>query len=322
LVQVAQQLDPRLVSLAFVCALLGYGAKAGLAPQHAWLPDVHGEAAAPVSAMLSGVLLKIALFALLRWTTITNLALGSQTFTTSLFLACGSLSLVIATLAILKTNRFKRVLAYHSLEHMGIIAFGLGIGTPLAIFGVLLHAFNHALTKELMFLSFGAIRRRYDAASMMLGLKRSKMKNDDDIQGALRATPESGALLALGGLSLVGSPPFSIFLSELIILWAAILRATEHPTAAVIGAIVIFVVSIILVFGGLISHLARILLDVPPFTAHMVESSRVDKPWPLFVLLGLILLFGLTVPTIGPINIRNLLTQGSCIVLGGTAQCR
>jgi hydrogenase-4 component F len=333
LVQVAVQLNPRLIRLAFVLIFLGYGAKAGLAPLHTWLPDVHGEAPSPVSALLSGVLLKVALFAILRWTIVTNLALGGRAFTSGLFLAFGVLSLGIATLAILKQNKFKRVLAYHSLEHMGIIAFGLGVGSPLAIFGALLHTLNHALTKELMFLTFGNIRQRYvvemttsDAIEMtstppVRSIEPITMMDFDEkqIQGALKATPVSGGLLALGGLSLVGSPPFNIFLSEFIILWAAIQTVRFEHSVALIVAMGIFLISITFIFGGLISHLSKILLDVPPFDP---EHERLGQLWPLLFLLTLILAFGLTIPALGPVDFPELLNRCTCIVLGGTATCQ
>src|SRR5438876_906628 len=322
----ARELDPRLASLVFVCALLGYGAKAGLAPLHTWLPDVHGEAPAPVSAMLSGVLLKIALFALLRWASITNLALGNRTFTSSLFLVFGLLSIIVATLAIPKANKFKRVLAYHSLEHMGIIAFALGIGTPLAILGALLHTLFHALVKSSMFLTFGNIRQRYAAVAWKEAIVASSESivsetptiDDDHIQGVFKALPASGALLGFGGLSLVGSPPFCIFVSEFIILWAAIRLALEGHSAIIITATGIFVISIILIFGGLISHLAKLLLDVPPSS---IEREKWYRLWPLFVLLGLILLAGLVVPISGSLGLWSLLEHSTCIVLGGASAC-
>ncbi len=328
LLQLASGLDPRLISLVFVCALFGYGAKAGLAPLHTWLPDVHGEAPAPVSAMLSGVLLKTALFALLRWTSITNTALGSRTFTSGLFLAFGLLSIIVATLAIPKANKFKRVLAYHSLEHMGIIAFGLGIGTPLAILGALLHTLNHGLTKGLMFLTFGNIRHRYTAVARKEsiiasgeGMITAKVLpiDEDHIQGVFKAMPASGALLGLGGLSLVGSPPFSIFLSEFIILWAAIRLAWDGRSAIIITATGIFVISITLIFAGLISHLAKLLLDVPPFS---VERERWYHVCPLYILLGLVLLMGLIMPLSGSLGLWALLDHSACIVLGGASACR
>lgn len=150
--------------LAFLFIVVGYGTKAGFAPMHTWLPDGHAEAPAPISALLSGVLLKSALYAILRFYTIANACIGDRTYTSAILLGAGVVSLVLAAPLILKEqNPFKRVLAYHSLEHMGIITFGVGIGAPLALFGALLHTFNHATTKSLMFLAFGNIMRRYEA---------------------------------------------------------------------------------------------------------------------------------------------------------------
>ena len=206
-----------LVQLAFLFVLVGYGTKAGLAPMHTWLPDGHGEAPAPISALLSGVLLKSALYAILRFYTITNAVLGNNSFTSAILLGAAMLSLLIATPFILKANRFKRVLAYHSLEHMGIITFGLGIGGSVAIFGALLHVLNHAVTKALMFMAFGNIVRSYAGAAPPLA-------PTEQPTGVLRRMPITGTLLTLGGLALVGMPPFNIFMSELIMLWGALER--------------------------------------------------------------------------------------------------
>jgi hydrogenase-4 component F len=221
--QIAVTLDPELVTLSFLFILVGYGTKAGLAPMHTWLPDGHGEAPSPVSALLSGVLLKSALYAILRFYTITNLSRGNTGFTSKILLVAGLLSLLLSTPFILKRNKFKRVLAYHSLEHMGIIVFGLGIGGTVALFGALLHALNHALTKALMFLTYGHIRREYACQGEAINL------DSEQVGGVLKAMPLSGTVLLLGGLGLVGSPPFNVFLSEFIILWAALGRII-HPT--------------------------------------------------------------------------------------------
>ncbi|MBK8050518.1 MAG: hypothetical protein IPK16_27485 [Anaerolineales bacterium] len=208
----ALQLPADLVELSFLFVLVGYGTKAGFAPCTPGCPMGMGEAPAPISALLSGVLLKSALYAILRFSTLTNAALGSSQFTSSLLLGTGLVSLLLATPFILnERNRFKRVLAYHSLEHMGIIAFGLGIGGPIALFGALLHTLNHALTKALMFLSFGTVAGRFTGPT----------SNQRTLSNVLMLMPALGLILAIGGLALVGMPPFNIFLSELIILWGS-----------------------------------------------------------------------------------------------------
>ncbi len=298
------ELDQGFVRLSFLFILIGYGTKAGFAPMHTWLPDGHGEAPSPVSALLSGVLLKSALYAILRFYTITNLNQeGDSTFTSSILLVSGLLSLGLATPFILKRNKFKRVLAYHSLEHMGIITFGIGIGGEVALFGALLHALNHALTKALMFLTFGHVRREH--------LKRGYA--EAQITGVLKSMPISGVMLAFGGLALVGSPPFNIFMSEFVILWAAIGRAIEAHSLGYILATVLFVVTITLIFGGLVGHLSRLLLDRPPFER---ERENLFRLAPSLLLLALILIFGLTVPA-WPIDLPDLLKQSVQILMGG-----
>lgn len=282
-------LNPRLVWFAFLFALVGYGTKAGLAPLHTWLPDGHGEAPSPISALLSGVLLKASFYVILRFYILTNAVLGKThaDWTSYALLIAGLLSLLMATPFILRKNPFKRVLAYHSLEHMGIIAFGFGIGGPIAIAGALLHMLNHAITKALMFLAYGNISRKYDEINI-------------PIAGALRTMPWSGGLLTLGGLALVGTPPFNIFMSELIILWGALSRfipgyAPTQPTYPkwVAGiALFIFILSTTLIFYGLVNHLKKLVLG-----KAKKEIKREHFSWtavaPLIFLFALMLIVGI-----------------------------
>jgi hydrogenase-4 component F len=316
---IAVTLDQSLVTLSFLFVLVGYGTKAGLAPMHTWLPDGHGEAPSPVSALLSGVLLKSALYAILRFYTITNLSQGNTVFTSNLLLFFGSLSLVLATPFILKRNKFKRVLAYHSLEHMGIIVFGIGIGGSVALFGALLHALNHALTKALMFLTFSNVRREYASQAQVADLE------DEQITGILRSMPLSGAVLLLGGVGLVGSPPFNIFFSEFIILWGAFSQIVDPSrvegqpsTGLYILAVALFLITVTLIFGGLVGHLARLLLDRPRSRFADVRD-RVAQLFPLLFLLGIILLFGVWIPTT-PVDFPRLLNQSVCILRNGAGE--
>lgn len=303
------QLPSGFVQLSFLFIVVGYGTKAGLAPMHTWLPDGHGEAPAPISALLSGVLLKSALYAILRFAALTNARLGDATFTSTILLGVGVISLVMATPFILnERNRFKRVLAYHSLEHMGIITFGVGIGGEIALFGALLHALNHAVTKALMFLSFGNVMRRYeDRLHIAQG----------HITDVLRRMPVTGGILALGGLALVGMPPFNVFLSEFLILWGALVRLRQPsapnglPSWVIIGAVVLFMISTTLIFYGLVRHLARLLLhDQPqPITGGAAEATAnpgilsdigrlpetLGEVAPLVVLLLLVIISGITI---------------------------
>jgi hydrogenase-4 component F len=297
-----------IIELSFLLILLGYGTKAGLFPMHTWLPDGHGEASSPVSALLSGVLLKSALYVILRFYVITNLALQEphlqSSFASNVLLIFGLLSLFMATPFILNTkkeNRFKRVLAYHSLEHMGIITFGIGLGSALGFFGALFHALNHALNKALMFLGYGKVQAAYAQEKIA----------DEEIRGVFKLMPVTGMLLALGGLALVGMPLFSIFLSEFIILWTAIQKASISPF--MIPAICFFLISVTLIFAGLVAHLGRILLGKSP-----IQRGKVREHRPQLIVLGILLLLLIvggftTFPLTGLLQLStNILCQGVC----------
>jgi hydrogenase-4 component F len=308
LVDPSAMLDPNLTRLSFLFVLIGYGTKAGFAPMHTWLPDAHGEAPYPVSALLSGVLLKSALYAILRFFHITNLALDDGgRFASATLLGTGLLAMVTATPFILKRNPFKRVLAYHSLEHMGIIAVGIGIGGPVALFGALLHVLNHGVTKSLMFLAYGNVQDNYPRAGPDgSGAEPDPARRDEHRQGVLRALPGTGSLLALGGFALVGSPPFSIFLSELLILWGALQQVLAGPAWWLVLAMAVFLVSVTVVFAGLVRHLSRILLGQPP---DGVRPERLRQTLPLLALVAVMLLLGLMVPDAGPLDLRGLLDE-------------
>lgn len=312
--RVAETLKRDLVAVSFIFILVGYGTKAGFAPMHTWLPDGHGESPAPVSALLSGVLLKSALYAILRFYTITNLNRQDGTaFTSSIFLFSGLLSLIVATPFILKRNKFKRVLAYHSLEHMGIIAFGIGVGGSVALFGALLHALNHALTKALMFLTFSNVGREYVSKGS------GSLTGDESVGGVLKGMPISGLVLSFGGLGLVGSPPFNIFLSEFIIIWAAFDRIANPSGAGGLSkgfyilAVVLFLATLTLIFGGLVAHLSRLLLGRPPVSNLRDNYAQLV---PLLILLAIIILFGFWIPTT-PVDFPRLLGHSVDILQGG-----
>lgn len=300
----AGELESKLVRLSFLFVLVGYGTKAGFAPMHTWLPDGHGEAPPPISAMLSGVLLKSALYAILRFYTITNANLGEHNFTSAVLLGAAILSLLIATPFILKKNRFKRVLAYHSLEHMGIITFGIGIGGPIAMFGALLHVLNHAVTKALMFLAFGNIVRGYARASAQADFAI------DQPAGVLRRMPITGAMLTLGGLALVGMPPFNIFMSELMMLWGAVeqlqpLSGGAQPALwwLYMAGVIVFLLSTMLIFYGLVRHLTGIVLQPQP--AHERLQERVADLFPIGILMAMVVVFGVwIVPSLSQLIAR------------------
>ncbi len=276
-----------IIKLSFLLLLLGYGTKAGLFPMHTWLPDGHGEAPSPVSALLSGVLLKCALYVILRYYIITNLALAGDPFASNILLIFGLLSLAMATPFILNTkkeNRFKRVLAYHSLEHMGIITFGFGLGSGLAFFGALFHALNHALNKALMFLTYGNVQAAYAKEQIP----------DEEIRGVFQLMPVTGVLLTLGGLALVGMPLFSVFFSEFIILWAAFQKVVMSGDSFwIISAVCLFLTSVALIFAGLVVHLGRILLGKSPISQGKVREDPLQLA-SLGALLLLLIIGGFT----------------------------
>lgn len=228
-----------LLKLAFVFVAVGYGTKIGFVPMHSWLPDAHAEAPAPISALLSAVLLNCALYALLRFDAITSHAIGGN-FSHKLLLIFGVLSVACAALLMVVQRDLKRLLAYSSIEHMGIVALGIGVGGPLGIFGALLHAFNHSLAKTLLFFTTGNIRDRFGTLRM------------DRISGMARALPWTSSALVLGSIAIVGMPPFGLFVSELAILTAAFSQAHYFVAVLMLAAISV-------VFGALLYHFQHML---------------------------------------------------------------
>jgi hydrogenase-4 component F len=194
---IASKLDPGIVRSAFIFVVVGYGTKAGLAPVHMWLPDAHSQAPTPVSALLSGALIKCALFGIIRFHTLARGACGPD-FSQGLLLLFGLISVVVATPFIIVQHDLKRLLGYHSVEHVGIIALGLGFGGKVGTYGALLHVINHGVTKALVFLIAGDAIGRYDTRDMRL------------MRGILGIAPVAATLLLMGAFSLAGTPPFSI----------------------------------------------------------------------------------------------------------------
>jgi hydrogenase-4 component F len=236
--------DSNLLKIAFIFILVGYGTKAGLAPMHTWLPDAHSQAIAPISALLSGGLLKIALYAIMRFGLIVIKGAGFQYFG-NLMLLLGVISLVISCGFILVQKDLKRLLAYSSIEHVGIISIGLGLGTPLALAGAFLHIFNHAAAKSLLFFGAGNIVGVYQKHAM------------NTIRGVLKVLPFTGIMVLLGVFALTGFPPFSIFISEFLIIAAAFTNG-----AYAIGVVLLLFLSVI--FGAFIFHFGKMLFGNLP----------------------------------------------------------
>lgn len=272
---VASRLDPSLVRLAFVFILVGYGTKAGLAPMHTWLPDAHSEAPAPISALMSGVLLNVGLYALIRFKVIADLALSPH-FSSHCLLGLGLLSLTVAAAFLLSQRNYKRILAYSSVEHMGLICLGLGFGGPWGIAGALLQVINHALAKSLLFILSGNIFLKYQTT------------DSRKVRGLLRTLPVAGMGFLVGTLALVGLPPFGPFISEFIIFRAGV-------EAGMMPAVVAGIVLLVVVFAGMMRSINSMLYGPTP-----ESMNRGDKlAWslaPLTINGGLLLLLGLALP--------------------------
>lgn len=225
----ARHLDPSLVRLSFALVVLGYGTKVGLAPMHSWLPDAHSQAPAPVSALMSGVLLTVAFYAILRFKAICDLAVGPH-FARTLLVIVALLSLAVAASLLLTQRDFKRMLAYHSIEHMGLIALGAAAGIQIAIAAVLLHILGHGLAKSVLFLTSGEIMAKEGTSQI------------DKVRALLARRPALGGVFGIGLLALLGLPPFSLFVSELVMVRAEFQVGLGWAAAlALVAMVVIFV---------------------------------------------------------------------------------
>lgn len=261
---------------AFVLLLVGYGTKMGLAPMHTWKPDAYGEAPGVVGAILAGGVTNCAFLALLRIYHISGAA-GETVYASRLLLAMGLLSMAVAGVFMVGQRDFKRMLAYSSVEHMGILTLGLGIGPP-AMFGTLLHVITNGMTKGVLFLSAGNIHRAYAS------------KRIDQVRGAIRRLPLSGWLFLVGFFAITGSPPFGPFISEFAILNGAF-DAGRFVVAGV------FLLLLLVVFIGMGATVLHVVQGRPP--AEVRRSSYSDG-WltvaPIIVFLALVLLLGLYIP--------------------------
>jgi len=244
IVPVAHILDKNMLKIAFIFILVGYGTKAGLAPMHTWLPDAHSQAVSPISALLSGVLLKTAIYAILRFGIIVIKGVGFAYFGKMMILF-GVISLVISCGFIIVQKDLKRLLAYSSIEHIGVICIGFGLGLPLAILGALLHVLNHAVTKSLMFFGAGNIVSAY------------KKHNMNAIRGVIKALPFTGIMVLIGVFALTGFPPFSIFISEILIIIAAFTNGSY-----LIAALLLLFLAVI--FGAFIYYFGKMLFGNLP----------------------------------------------------------
>jgi hydrogenase-4 component F len=281
LMTAAHRFEPSLLNLAFVFLLLGYGTKVGLAPLHAWLPDAHAEGPTPISAVLSGLLLNVALYALLRFKML--LALNPASITPgSLMVTMGLISCLFAAFMLYQRRDIKRMFAYSSIEHMGIIVFAFGMGGPLANFAGLLHMTMHSLTKSAIFFAVGHI------AQVKGTQKISEM-------GGLTVThPVLGWGLVLGVVAIAGLPPLGIFMSEFLVVTSTFAR---EPLLAILLAL-----GIVIALGGLFLRLNTIAFGEPRGPTGPVHASYV----PMFAHLAIVFVTGIYMPPALVVGFQNV----------------
>jgi hydrogenase-4 component F len=264
-------LEPVVLSLAFVFLLVGYGTKVGLVPLHNWLPDAHAEGPTPISAVLSGLLLNVALYAVVRCKVLVDGALESR-FAGDLMMGFGLLSVVVAAFFLARQKDVKRLFAYSSIEHMGLITFAFGMGGPVATFAGLLHMTVHSLTKSAIFFVIGHAAQKTGTQMM------------DQIRGLVVTNPTIGWGLMLGSLAILGMPPFGVFASEFLILSTAM---QQQPWATPI---------LLLALGV---AFAAIFGKVQPMVFGETPLPRLPHPpslVPVFLHLALVLMLGIFIP--------------------------
>lgn len=284
LVEHVAGLNQNLIRIAFMFILIGYGTKVGFAPMHTWLPDAHSKAPAPISALLSGALLNIAMLAILRFKIVTD-SIVDHSFSNTLLIGFGLTSVVVAAFIILLQKKYKRLFAYSSIEHMGIIALGFGFG-GIGVFAALLHMIYHSITKSLLFFISGSLYLKY-------GL--SKISN---IKGMIYVFPVSTFLLFSGFLAITGVPPFGMFITEFSILAAGI----QHYS--IISVLILM--SLALVFIGFLRHgISMTLSKQPALVAKGELNLFLIMPPMILVTLLIVISFYL------PPFLQNLLKHAS-----------
>jgi hydrogenase-4 component F len=266
-------LSPRMISIAFIFILVGYGTKAGFVPLHNWLPDVYGESIAPVLSLLSGVLLNLAFYAILRFKLIADGATGHD-FSNHLLLGFGLLNIIIAAFFLLRQKEIKRLFAYSSIEHIGLICFAFGLGTPMALFAGLLHMMSHSLVKSAAFFSAGQ------------AIQTSNSLFLDNIQGLSRDYPALGWGLLLSSFSLIGLPPSTLFTSEFLIIFTAL---KEH-----IGLAIPFIIALSIAFAAILFRVQNMVFGGKDYPQSLKASQL--SLLPIYIHLTLIIGLGLLIP--------------------------
>lgn len=274
----APKMNPALLQLAFLLMLVGYGTKAGLAPMHTWLPDAHSEGPAPVSAMLSGALLNTAMLGIVRALHITDSA-GLGALPRGALVSFGAFSLLVAALFIVRQHGVKRLMAYSSVEHIGVMALGFGFGGSLGVAGAMYHMLGHSLNKSLMFFGAGNAMRVYGS------------KNIDDIRRVLRQMRGGGLMWLAGAVAITGAPPFALFLSEFTILRAGL----AGPNA---WAVWVMALLLIVIFIGFLNHFRLMYFgDAATLPAAAAVRLSAWNLWPMALALLPLLVLGLWWPS-------------------------
>lgn len=273
LMAAAGSLNPDMMKMAMVLIIVGFGIKVGFVPLHSWLPDAHSQAPSPVSGLLSAVLLNCAMYGIIRFYSVSELV--NPGFASSLLLTFGVLSLVVSALFMVSSKDLKRMLAYSSIENMGLIAIGFGIGSPLAIAGAVLQIIAHSVTKPILFFSAGNVIQTYGTREMR------------KIRGLRRTMPRTTFMLTAGSLAIVGAPPFALFVSEFTILSASLDAGMAWLTAIMILALVI-------VFAGFTMNIFQMMAGAEDL--DLKEDDHPARYLPLAVLFVLSLILGLFMP--------------------------
>ncbi|MHC1766659.1 MAG: proton-conducting transporter membrane subunit [Verrucomicrobiia bacterium] len=291
LIKLADRFNPDAMRLAFIMALLGYGTKAGLAPMHTWKPDAYAEAPVPSAALLGAGFINCAIYAIFRFSALAEKCLG-HSFPGSLLAGFGVGSILIAVPFVLVQRNFRRILAYSSIDHAGIMVAALGFGGKLGAMGALLHMVFHAVAKPLMFFCAGNVQQHF------------KTPYFRKVTGVVHALPWTGVLFLVATLAVTGAPPFSLFQSEFTALSAAL--AAGRPWAAAL-----FVVGVVTIFAGFLIHMSKLNLGVPVQAAGPMREC----PWKLSAMLLVL------IPLVGfafmlPMPLYRLI-QDAARLLGG-----
>ncbi len=283
----AAELEPAVLSLAFVFLLVGYGTKVGLVPLHNWLPDAHSEGPTPMSAILSGLLLNVALYSLVRFKMLIDPALPGG-LAGKMMMGFGLLSFTVAGLLLHRQRDVKRMFSYSSIEHMGLMTFAFGIGGPLATFGGLLHMIVHSLTKSAIFVTVGHVAHIAGTQSI------------ERIRGLIRVQPKVGWCFLLSTVAIAGFPPFGVFTSEFL-LFTATMKSWPW-------LVIPLLLGLCIAFSGLFRHMQLMVYGEPP-PGHLPVTANM---WPVMLHLALVLWLGIAIPGV----LVRWLDQATIMVVG------